>query len=74
MVAGIVGRRKFHYDLWGDTVNLAARITEQAGIGSVCMSDATWQQVQNAFPGTSLGPVEIKGKGAIELVEVRHAG
>ncbi len=74
VVAGIVGRRKFHYDLWGDTVNLAARITEQAGIGSVCMSAAAWQQVQQAFQGESLGPIDIKGKGALELFEVRTAG
>ncbi len=74
VVAGIVGRRKFHYDLWGDTVNVAARITERAGAGGICMSDTTWRQVQNAFPGKNLGPGEIKGKGAIELVEVRNAG
>lgn len=72
VVAGIVGRRKFLYDLWGDTVNVAARITERAGKGGVCMSDTTWRQVRSVFPGKNLGPVEIKGKGAIELVEVRN--
>lgn len=71
VVAGIVGRHKFLYDLWGDTVNVAARITEQAAPGSVCASAKTWASANASGEAHNLGLVEIKGKGAIELVEIR---
>lgn len=74
VVAGIVGRRKFLYDLWGDTVNVAARICEQARPGSLCLSEETWHLIQKDREATRLGQVEIKGKGALELVEVREGG
>jgi class 3 adenylate cyclase len=72
VVAGIVGRRKFLYDLWGDTVNVAARICEQARPGSLCLGEETWQLVHEGREATPLGQVEIKGKGALALVEVRE--
>jgi len=71
VVAGIVGRHKFLYDLWGDTVNMAARITEQAAPGTVCASAETWARAGVKGETRTLGSVEIKGKGAIELVEIR---
>ena len=74
VVAGIVGRHKFHYDLWGDTVNVAARITEQAEPGSVCTSTQTWARAGVKGEAHDMGSVEIKGKGAIELVEFRSLG
>jgi class 3 adenylate cyclase len=74
VVAGIVGRHKFLYDLWGDTVNVAARITEQAAPGTVCASAETWARTGGIGEQRSLGAVEIKGKGAIELVEIRSLG
>jgi class 3 adenylate cyclase len=74
VVAGIIGRHKFLYDLWGDTVNVAARITEQAAPGAVCASADTWSRAGIAGETRNLGSVEIKGKGAIELVEIRNLG
>ena len=74
VVAGIVGRHKFLYDLWGDTVNVAARITEQAEPGTVCASTETWSRAGVMSEVRNLGTVEIKGKGAIELVEIRSLG
>ena len=74
VVAGVVGRHKFLYDLWGDTVNMAARITEQAAPGTVCISAETWSRAGAVGEARSLGSVEIKGKGAIELVEIRGLG
>ena len=71
VVAGVVGRHKFLYDLWGDTVNVAARITEQAEPGTVCTSAETWARAGVAGEALALGSVEIKGKGAIELIEIR---
>jgi class 3 adenylate cyclase len=70
VVAGIVGRRKFLYDLWGDTVNVAARICDEAPPGSLCLAQEVWQEVQGAHDATPLGRVEIKGKGPLDLVAV----
>jgi len=71
IVAGIVGRHKFLYDLWGNTVNVAARITEQAAPGTVCASAETWARTGSIGEQRALGSFEIKGKGSIELVEIR---
>lgn len=69
VVAGIMGRRQYLFDLWGDTVNTAARITSHAQGGSILMSAAAWAQVRHCCAGRSCGPVELKGKGALELFE-----
>lgn len=69
VVAGVVGDEKYQFDVWGDTVNTAARMTEQASPGTVAMTYDGWLQVQDECEGRSLGQVEIKGKGAVEVVE-----
>jgi adenylate cyclase len=69
VVAGIIGRRQFQFDLWGDTVNTAARIVAQAPVDTVVMSASTWLAVRSRCRGRSHGLVEIKGKGPVELVE-----
>ena len=69
VVAGIMGRRQYLFDLWGDTVNIAARILGQAVPGSVVVSGPVWMQVRNLCKGKSRGMVELKGKGSFELVE-----
>jgi len=69
VVAGIIGRRQYAFDLWGDTVNLAARIAAQARPGTVLTSASTWRLVQHRGRGLSIGLVEIKGKGPVELIE-----
>lgn len=72
VVAGIVGHRQFLFDVWGDTVNVAARMSEHARAGTITMTHPAWLQVQDSCHGRSLGMVEVKGKGGVELVEV-HA-
>jgi CheY-like chemotaxis protein len=68
LVGGVLGHRQYLFDLIGDTVNTASRI-ESAGVpGAVCLSGAAWQQVDHLSVGRSLGRVEIKGKGEIEIV------
>lgn len=69
VAAGIIGRRQYGFDLWGDTVNTAARIMQRARPGSVCLSADSWQHVRSRCRGTSQGFVELKGKGSIELIE-----
>jgi adenylate cyclase len=69
VVAGIIGQRQYVFDLWGDTVNMAARIAAMAGSGTVVTSGATWHRVRDRARGRSLGFVDVKGKGPIELIE-----
>jgi class 3 adenylate cyclase len=69
VVAGVIGRQQYLFDLWGDTVNIAARIVDQAAPDTVLASDYAWRQVGERGQGTSLGIVELKGKGGIELIE-----
>ncbi|MGQ9364787.1 adenylate/guanylate cyclase domain-containing protein [Azospirillum sp. ST 5-10] len=69
VVAGVIGRRQFLYDLWGDTVNIAARITAWAPPDSVVVSGDAWRGVTARCPVRTCGRVELKGKGLMELVE-----
>jgi adenylate cyclase len=69
VVAGVVGHRQFLFDLWGDTVNTAARVTGCARTNSVFLSRATWGLIAERCRGQSQGMFELKGKGQVELVE-----
>jgi adenylate cyclase len=69
VVAGIVGQRQFLFDLWGDTVNTAARATAKASPNSVIVTGAAWMKIRDRCRGRSQGLVEIKGKGKLELIE-----
>ncbi len=71
VVAGVVGRRQFLFDLWGDTVNTAARVTRCADVNSVFLSHAAWTLISERCRGQSRGTFELKGKGLVELVECR---
>ena len=66
VTAGVIGTHKFVYDLWGDTVNTAARM-ESFGIpGHIQVTKSTYVQLANLFAFTERGPVEIKGKGPVQ--------
>jgi adenylate cyclase len=69
VVAGIIGQRQFAFDLWGDTVNTAARIAASANPGAVVTTGATWHRVRDRGRGRSLGYGDVKGKGSIEIIE-----
>lgn len=65
VVAGVIGRKKFAYDLWGDTVNLASRLETHASAGGILVSSATYKLLKGKFrfaPGRTL---RIKGKGRV---------
>jgi len=70
VVAGVVGRRKYQYDVWGDTVNLAARMAEAAQPGSICVPAETWRLFQGHCQAVPMGLVDIQGKGRLELFRI----
>lgn len=69
VIAGVMGSRQFVFDIWGDTVNTAARIVSAAPPSSVVVSQEIWQCVRDHYDGRSTGPVSLKGKGSLELIE-----
>ncbi len=74
VVAGIVGKSKFQYDIWGDTVNTAARIESNGSAGKVNISQAMYELLkgETAFTFESRGKIEAKGKGKIEMYFVKR--
>jgi class 3 adenylate cyclase len=67
VVAGIVGVKKFQYDIWGDTVNLAARMEQNSEAGKINISGSTYQLVKDKFTCSYRGKVEAKNKGEVDM-------
>jgi len=63
VVAGVIGHRKFAYDLWGDTVNTASRMESHGMPGRIHVTDAVREQLDGAFAFESRGRIHVKGKG-----------
>jgi CheY-like chemotaxis protein len=70
VMAGVVGRRKYQYDIWGDTVNTAARMEQASLPGSIAVTADTWQLLAAHCTGVRQGNVEIKGKGTLDLYRI----
>ncbi len=67
VVAGIVGARKFAYDIWGDTVNTAARMEQHGAPGSINISQSTYELVKHHYHCSYRGKVAAKNKGMIDM-------
>lgn len=67
VVSGIVGQKKFQYDIWGDTVNTAARMETHGEPGKINLSQSTFDIIKNHFPCEARGKLKVKGKGATEM-------
>jgi class 3 adenylate cyclase len=65
VVAGVIGTRKFAYDVWGDTVNTASRMESHARPGHVQISDQTRVLVEEHFALEDRGTIDVKGKGSM---------
>ena len=66
-VAGVIGMKKFIYDLWGDTVNIASRVTEQAGPSMILVDATTYRRVRGEYDFEGPQSIHVKGKGEITV-------
>ncbi len=75
VVAGIVGVKKFQYDVWGDTVNTASRVESNGQVGRVNLSQSTFDLIKDdpGFTFESRGNIEVKGKGDMKMYFVEYA-
>ncbi|MBN2175913.1 MAG: DUF2225 domain-containing protein [Bacteroidales bacterium] len=73
VVAGIVGTKKFQYDIWGDTVNIASRMESSGEAGKVNISQTTYEKVRDSFICEYRGKIDAKNKGAIDMYFVKSA-
>ncbi len=67
VVAGVVGTKKFAYDIWGDTVNIAARMESNSEPGRINISENTHALIKDAFDCTYRGEIEVKNKGMMKM-------
>ena len=63
VVAGVIGKQKFSYDLWGDTVNIASRMESHGVPGQIQVSEVTYERLQEQFLFEKRGSIQVKGKG-----------
>jgi class 3 adenylate cyclase/DNA-binding NarL/FixJ family response regulator len=74
VVSGIVGHKKFAYDIWGDAVNLASRMESSGEAGQINISQATYERINSAYSCTFRGEIEAKNKGKIVMYFVNING
>jgi guanylate cyclase len=66
VIAGVIGHKRFLYDLWGDAVNTASRMEEHGTPGEIQITRATYELLKDEFVCTRRGTIEVKGKGQME--------
>ncbi|MEL6865459.1 MAG: adenylate/guanylate cyclase domain-containing protein [Bacteroidota bacterium] len=74
VIAGVVGKNKFAYDIWGDTVNIASRMESNGVNGKICISDSTYQLVKEQFDCSYRGEFDLKHRGKAKMYFVKTEG
>ncbi|MEO8150106.1 MAG: adenylate/guanylate cyclase domain-containing protein [Bacteroidia bacterium] len=72
VVAGIVGIKKFAYDIWGNTVNIASRMEEMSEAGKINISTSTFEKIKHKFDCTHRGKINVKNKGDVDMYFVEQ--
>ncbi len=72
VMAGVVGLKKFNYDIWGDTVNVASRMESHSEAGKINMSEDTYHKIKDKYPCTFRGEIDTKGKGLVKMYYLNH--
>jgi len=67
IIAGVIGIKRFAYDIWGDTVNVASRVETNGEVGKVNISEATYQEIKDYFECEYRGKIYAKNKGEIDM-------
>jgi len=67
VVAGIVGIKKWQYDIWGDTVNIASRMESKSEPGRINISETTYNEIKDEFPCEFRGEIEVKNRGSLKM-------
>ena len=67
VMAGVVGKKKFTYDIWGDAVNVAARMESSGEAGRISLSESIYQRVKDQFECEHRGEVDVKNKGLLDM-------
>ena len=73
VIAGVVGSRKFAYDIWGDTVNLASLMEQHGEVGKINISASTYSLIKDDYECIHRGKIEVKSKGGIDMYFVGEA-
>lgn len=71
VVAGVIGIRKFSYDLWGDAVNIASRMEALAAPGKILVTEATYGRLRDRYPFEEVGQLLVKGRGYMTTYQYR---